>query len=105
METIESKPVIPLSRKNLPHCVLDDEADLVENMTDRLTKPGFPVVGTTSPQEALQNVRLGVCRAVLVDPKMPAMDELTFLDKPLQCDPGMYVILVTGYYSVDSAIG
>ncbi|HYL45795.1 MAG TPA: sigma-54 dependent transcriptional regulator [Candidatus Limnocylindrales bacterium] len=104
METLESKPIISMSRKNLPLCVLDDETDLVESMTDRLTKSGFPVVGTTSPQEALQNVRLGVCRAVLADLKMPAMDGLTFLDKTLQCDPGMYVILVTGYYAVDSAI-
>jgi DNA-binding NtrC family response regulator len=104
METLESKPVISMSRKNLPLCVLDDEPDLVENMTDRLTKSGFPVVGTTSPQEALQNVRLGVCRAVLADLKMPAMDGLTFLDKTLQYDPGMYVILVTGYYALDSAI-
>lgn len=104
METLESKPVISMSRKNLPLCVLDDEADLVENMTDRLTKSGFPAVGTTSPQETLQNVRLGACRVVLADLKMPAMDGLTFLDKALQCDPGMYVILVTGYYSVDSAI-
>lgn len=104
METLESKPVISMSRKNLPLCVLDDEADLVENMTDRLTKSGFAVAGTTSPQEALQNVRLGACRVILADLKMPAMDGLAFLDKALQCDPGMYVILITRYYSVDSAI-
>jgi hypothetical protein len=36
MEPAESKPVILMSRKNLPLCVLDDVTDVVENMTDRL---------------------------------------------------------------------
>jgi DNA-binding NtrC family response regulator len=33
---------------------------------------------------------------------MPGMDGLAFLEKALQCDPGMYVILVTGFYALDS---
>jgi DNA-binding NtrC family response regulator len=49
-------------------------------------------------------VRLGRCRVVIVDFKMPGMDGLEFLEKALQWDPGMYVILATGFYSVDSAI-
>src|ERR1700733_6129996 len=104
MLTLEEKPVVSMARKNLPICVLDDEADLVELTTDRLTKLGFPVVGTTNPQDALQKIRLGGCRAVIADFKMPAMDGLAFLEKVLQYDPGIYIILVTGYYSVDAAI-
>ncbi len=92
-------------RKNLPVCVLDDEADLVELTTSKLERAGFPSVGTTDPTEALRKVRTGGCRVVLADMKMPDMDGLTFLQKALQQDPGMYVILITGYYSVDSAIG
>jgi DNA-binding NtrC family response regulator len=41
---------------------------------------------------------------VIADFKMPKMDGMTFLEKTLQTDPGMYVILVTGFYSVDAAI-
>jgi len=47
---------------------------------------------------------MGTCRAVVADMKMPGMDGLAFLEKTLQCDPGMYVVLVTGHYSVDAAI-
>ena len=104
MITLEEKPVTSMTRKNLPICVVDDEIDLVDVTSDRLTKLGFPTFGTTSPLEALQKIRLGGCRAVIADFKMPAMDGLAFLEKVLQYDPGIYVILVTGYYSVDAAI-
>ena len=101
---LAERPLLGIARKNLPICVLDDELDQVELTTNLLEKSGFPAVGTTSSQEALQKIRLGACRAVLADFKMPEMDGLSFLEKALQCDPGMYVILVTGHYSVDSAI-
>ncbi len=104
MITVEETPTLSIARKNLPICVLDDERDLVDLSTDRLAKLGFPVVGTTDPQEALQKIRLGGCRAVIADFKMPAMDGFAFLEKVLQYDPGIYVILVTGFYTVDSAI-
>src|SRR4029077_20026126 len=104
MLTVEEKPIVSMARKNLPICVLDDEADLVDLTTERLTKLGFPVAGTTNPQDALQKIRLGGCRAVIADFKMPAMDGLALLEKVLQYDPGIYVILVTDYYSVDAAI-
>ncbi|MFY9804825.1 MAG: sigma-54 dependent transcriptional regulator [Candidatus Acidiferrales bacterium] len=84
--------------------MLDDEPDQVELTRARLDRAGFPVVGTTDSQEALKKVRLGGCRVVIADFKMPGMDGLEFLEKALQCDPGMYVILATGVYSVDSAI-
>jgi CheY-like chemotaxis protein len=74
MLTIEENPIVSMARKNLPVCVLDDEADLVDLTTDRLTKLGFPTVGTIDPQAALQKIRLGGCGAVIADFKMPAMD-------------------------------
>ena len=104
MITVEEKPITNTARKNLPICVLDDESDLVELSTDRLAKMGFPTFGTTDPHEALQKIRLGGCRAVIADFKIPAMDGLAFLEKVLQYDPGIFVILVTGFYTVDSAI-
>jgi len=96
--------VVGFARKSLSVCVLDDEADHVELTTARLEKSGFMAFGTTHVQEALQKIRLGTCRAVLCDLKMPEMDGLTFLEKALQFDPGIYVILITGFYTVDSAI-
>ena len=103
MATVE-RPIAALHRGSLPICVLDDEPDLVEQMTNRLEKSGFPAVGSTDPQQALEIVHSGGCRVVLADVHMPRMDGMKFLEKSLQVDPGVYVILITGHYSVDSAI-
>jgi two-component system response regulator HydG len=104
MKALVERSNVGTARKNLTVCVLDDDPDQVELTTERLEKAGFPTTGTTNAEEGLQKVRLGGCKVVLVDFKMPGMDGLTFLEKVLQFDPGVYVILITGYYSVDSAI-
>jgi DNA-binding NtrC family response regulator len=96
--------VTPKVRSNLSVCVVDNEAEEAESTCSRLEEVGFSTVGTTTPQHALEKVRLGTCRVVLIPLKGPGMDGLTFLEKALQFDPGVYVILVTSYYSVDSAI-
>jgi DNA-binding NtrC family response regulator len=101
--TFEKTPVSTV-RRNLTVCVLDDDPDQVELTTTQLDRAGFSAAGTTDPQEALQRVRLGNCRVVLCDLKMPGLDGMAFLEKTLQHDPGIYVILMTGNYAIDSAI-
>ncbi len=93
-----------VARRSLPVCVLDDEAELVEITAMKLGRLGFPAMGTTNPEDALAQVRVGACRVALVDMKMPGMDGFTFLEKSLQLDPNIAVILITGFYSLDSAI-
>ena len=104
MPTQTEKSGIVLARKNLPVCILDDEPDLVEMITERLGKAGFPATGTTNAEEVLEKIRAGDCRVVLADFKMVEMDGMAFLEKALECDPGVHVLLVTGFYSVESAI-
>lgn len=102
--SLETAAATNTNRKNLSICVLDDDSDHVEITTHRLEKSGFIASGTTDPEETLQQVRLGTCRLVLADLKMPKMDGMAFLEKALLLDPGIYVILVTGFYSVETAI-
>ena len=56
-----------VARQNLPICVLDDDTSNIEITRSRLHKAGFPVVATTNPQDALDKIRVGGCRAVLAD--------------------------------------
>ncbi len=104
MATITERPIVNIARQNLPVCVVDDESDLAEVTAARLERLGFPSVGTTSPNEALAQVRAGTCRVVLADMRMPVMDGFAFLEKSLQLDPNVAVILITGHYAIDSAI-
>jgi DNA-binding NtrC family response regulator len=101
---LEAPSAVSTIRKHLPLCVLDDDPDQVEVISERLDKAGFPTVGTTNPLEALQKVRAGGCRVVVCDLKMPSIDGFEFLQKTLQHDPGLYVILATAFYSVETAI-
>ncbi|HEY0704806.1 MAG TPA: sigma-54 dependent transcriptional regulator, partial [Candidatus Acidoferrales bacterium] len=90
-------------RATLPICVVDDDAALVRVTTLRLKQAGFKVFGTSDPEEALRGIRAGTYRVVLVDIKMPKMPGLEFLERSLAIDPAVQVILVTGFYSIDSA--
>jgi two-component system, NtrC family, response regulator HydG len=94
---------IKVKRAKLPLCIVDDDVALLKVTYLLLDDAGFPTTATADPQVALRGIREGLYRAVLVDIKMPALDGFQFLEKSLEIDPNVNVILVTGFYSVDSA--
>jgi DNA-binding NtrC family response regulator len=85
-------------------CVVDNDVATVEMLCETLTSFGYRCFGTADPYEGLRYVGKGKGRIVLCDLKMPTMDGLAFLKQALHQDPGVYVILTTGFYSIDSAI-
>jgi DNA-binding NtrC family response regulator len=85
-------------------CVVDNDVATVEMLCETLTSFGYRCFGTADPYEGLRYVGKGKGRIVLYDMKMPTMDGLAFLKEALHQDPGVYVILTTGFYSIDSAI-
>jgi DNA-binding NtrC family response regulator len=91
-------------RKDFSICIVGSDPQQVQMTSSRLEESGFSTTGTTTPEEALEKIQQGACRVVIADLNEAAMDDLTFLEKALRFDPGLYAIVVARDYEVDSAV-
>lgn len=84
--------------------LIDDEADVVEALSEMLELEGFNVNAFLDAQQALKSLRPGSCEVILSDVKMPSIDGLTLLDAIHKRVPGTPVILMSGHGDIPMAI-
>lgn len=84
--------------------IVDDHAGSLELLATALEQPGLDIVTAADPEQALDLVFKKHPHIVLTDLVMPKMSGLDLLDRIMQFDPGIEVILMTAHYSTESAV-
>jgi len=84
--------------------VVDDDADMREWVKDDLEHEGFVVETAPGGRAGVERVKAGGIDIVVTDVKMPDLDGLDLLREVREVDPTPFVIVVTGFGSIDTAI-
>jgi two-component system response regulator AtoC len=77
--------------------VVDDNEDIVTMLRHALTRHGFRIDTTTSPEEALEMAAKTVYDAALLDLVMPGRDGATLAAALREKTPGLPVGVLTAY--------
>jgi len=83
--------------------VVDDEADFVEAVSERLRLRGFEADGVTNGHEALELLHERTYDVLLLDVKMPGLGGLEVIRQVKETWPALQVVLLTGHGSSNDA--
>jgi len=84
--------------------VVDDELLIRDLLYDFFSSQGWDISVAENGEKALEIIRSKKIDLVLTDIKMPEMDGLTLASLVNQSHPGIPVVVMTGYPSVDTAV-
>ena len=84
--------------------VIDDEAVIREGMRRILEGNAVQVESVASGRAAIEKIQVKDFDVVITDLKMPGMDGLEVLSAIKILQPGVPVIIITGYATVDTAV-
>ncbi len=84
--------------------VVDDQNEVCEMLVDYLAHLGARVVAVTDGHQALEHLRRSTFDAIVTDLRMPGFDGAALVSAARQIDPGLVVVVMTGYPSFESAL-
>jgi DNA-binding NtrC family response regulator len=84
--------------------VIDDDPANIKFVRFILANEGLEIHAANDPESGLELIRQTRPQIVLLDLVMPGVQGMEVLQKILEFDPGIDVILMTGFYSTESAV-
>ncbi len=84
--------------------VIDDQEPIRKALMDILVYEKHEVIEAKSGFEAIELINKGNFEVILCDIKMPQMDGIEVLEKIMEVNPDLPVIMITGHGSVDTAV-
>ena len=84
--------------------IVDDERVLASTLSEFLTGEGFAVAVAFDALEAMKQLESHEPEIVICDIQLPGTSGLDLLERMLKARPGMAVLMITAYATVESAI-
>jgi DNA-binding NtrC family response regulator len=84
--------------------VIDDDPANIKLVRFVLANEGLDIEAASDAQSGMEVIRRTRPQIVLLDLVMPGVQGMEVLQKILEFDPGIDVILMTGFYSTESAV-
>ena len=84
--------------------IVDDETTIRETLSTFLTEEGYDTVTASNGEEAVEMISKIPFDSVICDIRMPGMNGIEVLKKAKEIRPGMPVLIITAYASIETAV-
>lgn len=84
--------------------VIDDEKAIRKTLSEILSFEGYKVEEAADGEEGLKKFREKAYDAVLCDVKMPKVDGLEFLQKAIEANSDVPIIMISGHGNIETAV-
>lgn len=84
--------------------IVEDDPRVLRLLHDLLVYEGYTVATATDGEEGLETFKAGAFDVIVTDVKMPKMDGIEMMKAIKALDPGVEVIVLTGYGTLDMTI-
>ena len=90
--------------KNIRILILDDEAEIRQELKEFLVSQGFSIFEAANPSEAFRILKEQPIDISILDIRLPEMSGLQVLREVKKMHPTMEVIMISGHGDMDSVI-
>ncbi len=84
--------------------IIDDEKAIRKTLSEILSFEGYKIDEATDGEEGLRKFREKTYDVVLSDIKMPKIDGIEFLQKAVEINPDVPIIMISGHGNIETAV-